>query len=884
MPTLLDLLASDLLAWMRQKPDNGRSDVLLWLDPHRDFARLIPYLGPALEREGAALLVLAPEQGEGQLALKLKLLATETEQRPSIVYLPGLDQDALEPQPDGGYPGLWALYEYRYTGCVWGRGSRWDRGAVPRPLRLYEWLRTHGLEIAEDRGRTTRELIEGGSDSLLARYAEKHRDTLPSAWPRPLRADDARADLAGDPRDVLRELLAAPGPTAHAWSDPALALGRLAGEFGLHVPSPLPVDNTGNLNGHALADEFALQLALTEAWDAFGRPDDFPYRERLPHSADQIRRQVSFVRDDLMPHTRLGPLMREYMERIEPDYPLASWAAGRSGEPAALPLLARRQWDATLSEFNTAVAAGLEAARAWLVEHTPTITAGASSSWDDAGITHWRLLAALARLCASSKIARHAAESCRDAATLIHSYTQDWWRLDATHLEILDACIGRVGLERVRHIADLAIFEYVNAASDAFSAAVEHGGQWPPVGQSSVSTLRPALWKVEMDRRRAVIISDAFRWDLAQRASAKAAGQSRTVTVEPVLSTIPSITPFGMTALLPLEQLAPGLANMTVSYEAKPAIKDGAGHALSTRDGRKALLEAVVRGPRGESAIRFTDLDELLKGAAIPEAPLLVVFDNDIDQQGHTGGDQFPRLALELANNVAGAIDRLHEAGVSEVHVVTDHGFLLAPPDEVDGLGRPALPVRQTERREPRWAALKPDAPVAEVFRLPCPLDPSGPKLGFPRGARTLVAAEPYEHGGISLHECVLPHLVSLTVAQPTRVGVMVSVTRHELPGGTVPVVLTPSGTPTSLWGEVRPTTVEIWVEIVDGPASGRKITEPINIEVRADGDILRPGLYLRDDIGMSLPVGQRLRLRAIDHDTRRDIATIPLTLLVQWE
>src|SRR6478752_4812485 len=116
MPTLLDLLASDLLAWMRQKPDNGRSDVLLWLDPHRDFGRLIPHLGPVLEREGAALLALAPEQNEGQLALKLRLLGVG-DKRPSIVYLPGFDQDALEPQPDGGYPGLWALYDYRYTGC-----------------------------------------------------------------------------------------------------------------------------------------------------------------------------------------------------------------------------------------------------------------------------------------------------------------------------------------------------------------------------------------------------------------------------------------------------------------------------------------------------------------------------------------------------------------------------------------------------------------------------------------------------------------------------------------------------------------------------------------------------------------------------------------------
>lgn len=879
---LLELLASDLLAWMRQKPDNGRSDVLLWLDPHRDFGRLAPYLAPALEREGASLLVLAPEQGEGQLALKLKLLGAE--KRPSIVYLPGFDQDELEPQPDGGYPGLWALYDYRYTGCVWGRGSRWERGAVPRPLRLYEWLRAHGLEIAEDRGRTTRELSEGGMDSLLARYAEKHRESTPATWPRPLRADDVRDDLAGDPREVLRELIAAPGHTAHAWSDPALVLSRMANEFELRIPAPLPTDTAGKVNGYALADEFALQLALTEAWDAFGRPNDFPYRERLPQSADQTRRQVNFVRDGLMSHTRLGPLMREYMERIEPSYPLAAWAAGRSGEPAALPVLARQRWQAALTGFNTAAAQGLRAARAWLVDHEASVTVGASGPWDDAGITHWRTLAKLARLSASAEAAHQTADGCRDAATLIHYYTQEWWQMDATHLEILATCIGRAGLEHVRHIADLAIFEYVKAASDAFSDAVERGEHWPPAGQSSVDTLRSVLWQVEPDQRRAVIISDAFRWDLAQRARNATMGKSRTVAVEPVLSTIPSITPFGMTALLPLEQLPPDVADMTISYEAKPVIKDGAGRALSTRDGRKALLEAIVRGPRGERAVIFADMDDVLAGAAIPVAPLLVVFDNDIDQHGHKSGDQFPHLALQLAANVARMIDRLHEAGVSEVHVVTDHGFLLLPPEEVDALGRPDLPVRQTERREPRWAALKPDAPVKEVFRLPCSLDLHGPMLGFPRGARTLVAAAPYEHGGISLHECVLPHLVSRSIAQPAHVGVSVAVTRQELTGGTVSIILTPSGAPTSLWGEIRPTMVQLWVEVADGSASGRKITEPITVAVHAGSGELRSGLYLQEDIGVSLSPGQQLQLRAVDGDTGRDIATIPLTLLVQWE
>jgi PglZ domain-containing protein len=861
MPTLLDALADDLLAWPRRSSDGVPRHVVLWLDPTRDLARLAPHLAPIIEQRGSRLLTPAPEEGRGQLALKLDLLRLASSGRGTdaphaVVYLPGYGLDALEPRPDGSLPVLWALYEYRYTGCVWGRGSKWEPGELPRPCRLYEWLRTRGLELPSDNGRTTRELADGGPESLLARYAELQRDTDPASWPRPLRLDDVRDALAGDPRDVLRELFAAPHHAVHGWIVPSLVLSRLVDEFGLSVPNPLPSDPDGTLDGNALADLFALQLALTEAWDAFGQDEDFPYREQLPRSAVQRGRQVAFVRNDLVSHTRLGPLFWARIERLEPSYPLASWAAGRPGAPVALPVLARQRWQAALAAFTTAASEGLRTCRSWLAEHEADIASGTISPWDEAGIGRWHVLAKLANVCARAQAAHQVADGCREVAQLVRHYTHDWWQVDLLHLETLAACTGVPGLEQVRQIADLALFEYANASSDAFSALVEQDGTWPPAGQSSVDSLRATLWRAKSDRKQAVIISDAFRWDLAQRASARAASQSRTVEVEPVLSTLPSITPFGMAALLPLDRLPPDEAALTVSYEAKAVIKDGAGRTLSTRDGRKALLGAVLRGPKGEPAVRFADMEQLLAGAEIPKAPLVVVFDNDIDQQGHAGGGQFPRLALDLAANIVHTIDRLHEAGVGEVHVVTDHGFLLLPPREVDALGKPELPIRQTERREARWAALKPDVSVDEVFLLPCPLDPQGPALAFPRGVRTFQAAEPYEHGGISLHECVLPHLVSRTVAQPTRVEVQVSVTRDQLTGGTVPVVLSPVVPQTSLWGEVRPTAVQLWVEIAEGPASGRKITDPIVVEVHADSEELRPGLYLREDVGVSLPAG----------------------------
>ncbi len=165
-------------------------------------------------------------------------------------------------------------------------------------------------------------------------------------------------------------------------------------------------------------------------------------------------------------------------------------------------------------------------------------------------------------------------------------------------------------------------------------------------------------------------------------------------------------------------------------------------------------------------------------------------------------------------------------------------------------------------------------------MRLPNPLDLTSLTLAFPQGVRTLVAAQPYEHGGVSLHECVLPHLISRVVTQATRVGVQVTVSREQLTGGTVSAILKPERTQTSLWSEERPTLVRLWVEVLDGASNGYKITDPIDVEVRAESDEVRPGLYLREDTGVALHAGQALRLRAVDQETGRDLATIPLTFL----
>jgi hypothetical protein len=867
--SLILRLAHELVSWMDTAPDGIPRRVLLWLDPDCAFKRLSTHLATALKDQGTVFHAYDPPAGRGQLWLKLELLRLEAQpEARAVVYLPGFNDSAFDPRPQS-LPRLWGIFEYRYKGCIWGQGKSWKPEEVPRLHTLVTWLRRHGVSFADEA--TRKELAKGGTDSLLARYVEAMRETDPTTWPAPLRTSDVLAALGGDPKEHLRALLAAPANAFRRWQAEQiskLALGRIAEEFGLALPD-------GNEDPEQLADSFAVQLALAEAFEAFGEPGDFPYRSRLPERAEHRRRAAAFVRDELIPHMELGPRFLQRMRRIERDYPLAEWAAGRYGQPVGLPLLAEQRLRRLLDRLEEHVGRNWQAAAELLDAEETAIEAGAGLADEDIA-SGWIATRHLHELFRAIQKIEERLDTVKDAAAAIRLYSDEAWRADLLYLNVRASCAKAHGLEVVRLLADVAYFQYVSRLADRFFDFVEHQGFWPPDVLTGVESIRHALWS-KARRRKAVIVVDSLRLDLARMLEQCLDSE---VSLEALGTTLPTNTPFGMTALLPLSD-----ASLTVSFESgKASISAGGVSGLETREGRKAFLRQAIGGAKG-TGIEFVDLTALLRrnSDSVSESPFVVVFDNSIDEQGHKGTDQFPLLVEQFVSDLRRAILRLHEAGMEEVHVVTDHGFLMLPAEMVDGLGRPELPPAQAIHKDIRWAVLKPGAPVTDLVALPLPLAPEAATLGFPRGARTLVKAEGYLHGGISLQECVVPHLVSRLETHPQLFDVEVGVTSDRLTTGVVPVVLKPKVEGQLALTKVRTVNVRLWVETpAESGLSRQQVTEPIDVPVHANASELRPPLYLKE--GLHLSAGQKLLLRAVDQDTGRELATVALTLDVDWE
>src|SRR5262249_52882061 len=115
------------------------------------------------------------------------------------------------------------------------------------------------------------------------------------------------------------------------------------------------------------------------------------------------------------------------------------------------------------------------------------------------------------------------------------------------------------GLPATDRVADRAYAGYANGLNQAFFEQVARDGALEVPGVPQVTArLEQPLWKAK--GRRAVVIVDALRYDCAL--GIKDLLRGHTVSVEPMLAVMPTITPIGMTALLPL-------AGATIELEVK---------------------------------------------------------------------------------------------------------------------------------------------------------------------------------------------------------------------------------------------------------------------------------------------------------------------------
>ena len=247
-----------------------------------------------------------------------------------------------------------------------------------------------------------------------------------------------------------------------------------------------------------------------------------------------------------------------------------------------------------------------------------------------------------------------------------------------------------------------------------------------------------------------VLFVDGLRLDLARQLEHSLVQTGLSVDLQHRLTSVPSVTSSGKV------WCSPGyLAAQTT------ATADGFEPVIRVGDSDGAYTAERLR--RAMAADGFDMVN--------PEAPDIASgtrawaeFADDIDSDGHQKGLRLAEEAPRHVAKLAKTVERLLNAGWQRVRVVTDHGWLLLP----GGLPKVDLEPKLLDTKWARCAVVKDAAASVEAMTLPWSYGPAV-RIALAPGIGAFRAGQVYDHGGLSLQECVVP-MVDV-VANPPAVA-----------------------------------------------------------------------------------------------------------------
>lgn len=314
-----------------------------------------------------------------------------------------------------------------------------------------------------------------------------------------------------------------------------------------------------------------------------------------------------------------------------------------------------------------------------------------------------------------------------DLDALVKKYGEEGWRTDAAVLDVL-ACVDRS--EDLAALAGSVRAIYEPWLADGAACFQKHVGSSTPVAAAAQ----------KIPKGCCLLFADGLRFDVSQRLLAEVSDRGWEIEASSSWAAVPTVTPTAKPAASPVADLLDGDPAET---EFRPRIKDE-GKAL-THDRFKRLL--------GKQDIQFLAQGETgdPKGRAWTEC-------GSIDKTGHKEG---AKLARRIAEEVRGLIDRVRQlldAGWKEVRITTDHGWLLLP----GGLPKVEMPKYLTETRWGRCAIVR-DGSHVDVPRVPWKWN-SHVYVAVATGIGAFRAGLEYDHGGLSIQECLVPRI---TIRKP---------------------------------------------------------------------------------------------------------------------
>ncbi|EJC1210121.1 BREX-1 system phosphatase PglZ type B [Vibrio parahaemolyticus] len=317
-----------------------------------------------------------------------------------------------------------------------------------------------------------------------------------------------------------------------------------------------------------------------------------------------------------------------------------------------------------------------------------------------------------------------------DLDTMAEHYKQRFWQADAAVLRCMANTQDIHQHELVANILAAVYTPWLTDVTINFQRLVGLKG-YP--GRNVIEE-RSASYNVGSE---VTFFVDGLRFDTAKMLESKLVSFGISVDLQSTWSAAPSLTATAKPAVTPLTEFLTGLED---NDDFKPALTDSqaifSSHYLQKLLSDKGwqYLDGLETGePKGLAWVQTGDLDNL----------------------GHEQQQKMPYFIDKVLDDVVARIRGLLDAGWQRIRIVTDHGWLWVP--DSDGLPKADLSKSLGKNRQRRCAILK-DNVKGEGLVVPWHWNPSV-SVAMAPGISAYVKGDNYNHGGVSLQECLTPVL-----------------------------------------------------------------------------------------------------------------------------
>jgi hypothetical protein len=335
-----------------------------------------------------------------------------------------------------------------------------------------------------------------------------------------------------------------------------------------------------------------------------------------------------------------------------------------------------------------------------------------------------------------------------DAEEMADLYRRKYWQVDDLALKALACPLSNGQQALVQQLLALIYTPWLDEVTRNFQSLVKAKG-YPGIGQVNEATAAYA------PGGEVVFFVDGLRYDIAQRLVQMLVSKAD-IKLSSNWAALPSVTATAKAAVTPVHDR---LTGRVTDRDFEPSLleddKDFSAYYL-----KKYLKEkGWVYLEEGESGDPSTNA---------------WVQSGDIDKEGHVKGLKLAARIDTLLEEIVERVDELLAAGWRKIRIVTDHGWVLTPATmyKVD------LTKHLTDTRWGRCAVIK-DTVDTGYLQLGWYWN-GNVSIAMAPGISSFKAGQHYDHGGLSLQECLTP-VIELSSNQQVQPVPSVSATLSDL-------------------------------------------------------------------------------------------------------